>query len=98
MVEQKRELMKSLKRKAGNQNLSSTRNLLTEALATADPHLIVCLPKLESLARVVRGSRAKVSESAPPHSVPELVPELYPKPALEPVTDAAQEPAPKRRT
>ncbi len=51
LVEQKRSLVKSLERKAVEQNLSSTQNLLTRALATSNT-INVCLPNLESLGRI----------------------------------------------
>ena len=57
-MEEKRELLTSLKRKAENQQLSCTQNILTEAVATSSAELNVLLPKLESLAR------AKTSGSA----------------------------------
>ena len=57
-------IRQSLKRKAADQHLSATQNLLTEALSTCTPDLNVDLPKLESLARVVQRSRAKASGSA----------------------------------
>ena len=60
-TEQKRELITSLKRKAEDQQLSATQNLITEVLVTSTPELNVELPKLESLARVVQRSRAKAS-------------------------------------
>ena len=64
MVAEKSEMRESLKRKAADQHLSATQNLLTEALSTCPPELNVELPKLESLARVVQRSRAKASGSA----------------------------------
>ena len=41
--------------------LSSTQNILTEALSSSTPELNVALPKLESLARVAQRARAKPS-------------------------------------
>ena len=64
LVEQKKELITSLKRKAEDQQLSSTQNILTESLASSTPDLNVALPKLESLARVAQRARAKASGSA----------------------------------
>ena len=64
LVEEKRELLTSLKRKAEDQQLSCTQNILTEALATSSAELNVLLPKLESLARVAQRARAKTSGSA----------------------------------
>ena len=61
LVEQKKELITSLKRKAEDQQLSSTQNILTEALSSSTPELNVALPKLESLARVAQRARAKPS-------------------------------------
>ncbi len=46
-VEKKAELKTSLKRKAAEQHLSATQNLLTEVLADSSPDLNVELPKLE---------------------------------------------------
>ncbi|KAL5251921.1 hypothetical protein ACHWQZ_G014902 [Mnemiopsis leidyi] len=54
----------SLKRKASDQHLSATQNLLIEALSGCSSDLNVELPKLESLARVVQRSRAVSSGSA----------------------------------
>ena len=63
-LEQKKELITSLKRKAEDQQLSSTQNILTETLKSSSPELNVQLPKLESLARVAQRARAKASGSA----------------------------------
>ena len=64
LVEQKKELITSLKRKADDQQLSSTQNILTETLSSSTPDLNVVLPKLESLARVAQRARAQASGSA----------------------------------
>ena len=64
MVEQKKDLITSLKRKAEDQQLTSTQNILTETLSSSTPDLNVALPKLESLARVAQRARAKASGSA----------------------------------
>jgi hypothetical protein len=64
LVAEKTEFRQSLKRKAADQHLSATQNLLTEALTDCTTDLNVELPKLESLARVVQRSRAKSSGSA----------------------------------
>ena len=53
LVAEKLEFRQSLKRKASDQHLSATQNLLTEALSGCSSDLNVELPKLESLARVV---------------------------------------------
>ena len=63
-MEQKKELITSLKRKAEDQQLSSTQNILTETLSSSTPDLNVVLPKLESLARVAQRARAQASGSA----------------------------------
>ena len=63
MVEQKKDLIFSLKRKAEDQQLTSTQNILTETLSSSTPDLNVALPKLESLARVAQRARAKASGS-----------------------------------
>ena len=62
-MEQKKELITSLKRKAEDQQLSSTQNILTETLSSSTPDLNVVLPKLESLARVAQRARAQASGS-----------------------------------
>ncbi|KAL5266650.1 hypothetical protein ACHWQZ_G003877 [Mnemiopsis leidyi] len=53
-VTEKLEFRQSLKRKAFDQHLSATQNILTEALSGCSSDLNVELPKLESLARVVQ--------------------------------------------
>jgi hypothetical protein len=55
-----------LKRKAEDQQLSLTQNILTEVLSSFTPELnfVLVLPKLESLARVAQRTRAKASGSA----------------------------------
>ena len=63
-VEQKKEIITSLKRKPEDQQLSSTQNILTEALSSSTPELNVVLPNLESLARVTQRARAKSSRPA----------------------------------
>ena len=68
LVEQKKELITSLNRKVGDQQLSSTHeNILTETLTSSTPDLNVVLSKLESLARV-----ANVRDSKPPDQPPIL--------------------------
>ena len=64
LLEQKKELITSLKRKAEDQQLSSTQNVLTETLSQSSPELNIHLPKLESLARVAQRARANASGSA----------------------------------
>ena len=64
LVAEKAEFRAELKRKAADQHLSATQNLLTEALSTCPSEIIVVLPKLESLARIVQRSRADKSGSA----------------------------------
>ncbi|KAL5249455.1 hypothetical protein ACHWQZ_G018341 [Mnemiopsis leidyi] len=68
LVEEKKTLIASLKRKAADQQLSSTQNILTETLATSTPDLNVNLPKLESLARAAQRSRSKSSGTNHPAS------------------------------
>ena len=58
-MEQKKELITSLKRKAEDQQL-----ILTDTLSSSTPDLNVVLPKLESLARVAQRARAQASGSA----------------------------------
>ena len=60
----KKVLIQSLKRKAEEQHLSVTQNLLTEVLTVATPAVNIALPKWESLARIVQRSRAKASGAA----------------------------------
>ena len=63
LVEQKKNLIISLKRKAEDQQLTSTQNILTETLSYSTPELNVTLTTLESLARVSQRARAKSSGS-----------------------------------
>ena len=63
LVEQRREIITSLKQKAEDQQLSSTQNILTETLSSSTAELNIVLPKLESLARVAQRARAKASGS-----------------------------------
>ena len=48
LVEEKKELINSLKQKAADQKLSATQNLVTETLASATPDLNIALPKIVS--------------------------------------------------
>ena len=50
LVAEKADFRHSLKRKAADQHLSATQNLLTEALANCNSELNVELPKTQSLA------------------------------------------------
>ncbi|KAL5272545.1 hypothetical protein ACHWQZ_G000672 [Mnemiopsis leidyi] len=61
LVEEKKNLITSLKRKAADQQLSSTQNILTETLASSTPDLNLNLPTLEWLARAAQRSRSKSS-------------------------------------
>ena len=61
---EKREFRTSLKRKAADQHLSSTQNLITETLKSSTPELNRQLPKFESMARMVQRSRADECGSA----------------------------------
>ena len=63
LLEQKKEIVTSLKRKAADQQLSSTQNIITETLSSCSAELNVALPKMEFLARVAQRSRAKSSGS-----------------------------------
>ena len=58
LVAEKAEFRQTLKRRAADQHLSATQNLLSEALSGCSSNLNVQLPKLESLARFVQRSRA----------------------------------------
>ena len=60
----KREVLSTLKRKAAEQPLSVTQNILSEVLADSTPETNHTLPTMESLARVVQRSRAAASGSA----------------------------------
>jgi hypothetical protein len=60
LIKEKKELITSLMRKAEDQQLSSTQNILTEVLASFTPEINVQLHKLESLARVTQWARAKL--------------------------------------
>ena len=61
---QRREVLTSLKRKAADQPLSATQNLISEVLADTPAEVNQTLPNLESLARVAQRSRASASGSA----------------------------------
>jgi len=61
---EKRDLLTNLKRKAADQPLSATQNLVVEVLATASTSTNIVLPKLESLNKVVQRARAKASGSS----------------------------------
>ena len=54
LVAEKADFRQSLKRKAADQHLSATQNLLTEALANCNSELTVELPKIESKKRKKR--------------------------------------------
>ena len=60
----RQEVLTSLRRKAADQPLSATQNLILETLADTTPAVNQSLPNLESLARVVQRSRASSSGSA----------------------------------
>ncbi|KAL5265803.1 hypothetical protein ACHWQZ_G006491 [Mnemiopsis leidyi] len=62
-IEQKNNLIISLKRKAEDQLLTSTQNILTGTLIYSTPELNITLPKLESLAPVLQRARVKSSGS-----------------------------------
>ena len=55
---ERREVLATLKRKAAEQPLSLTQNLISETLADTTPELNHKLPDMESLARVAQRSRA----------------------------------------
>ena len=67
-MEEKKTLIASLKRKAADQQLYSTQNILTETLASSTPDLNVNLLKLESLTRAAQRSRSKSSGSNHPEA------------------------------
>ena len=54
----------SLKRKAADQPLSATQNLISEALVETSPAVNQILPNIMSLARVIQRSRAVASGSS----------------------------------
>ena len=58
---QRREVVNTLKRKASEQQLSVTQNLISEVLATTTPATNRVLPNMRSMARVVQRSRADSS-------------------------------------
>ena len=60
----KREVLSTLKRKAAEQPLSSTQNIISEVLADSTPETNQTLPTMESLSRVVQRSRAAASGPA----------------------------------
>ncbi|KAL5266653.1 hypothetical protein ACHWQZ_G003880 [Mnemiopsis leidyi] len=60
----KREVLSTLKRKAAEQPLSVTQNILSEVLADSTLETNQTLPTMESLARVVQRCRAVSSGSA----------------------------------
>ena len=60
---QKREVLTSLKRKAAEQPLSVTQNLISEVLADSSTEANQTLPTMESLARVVQLQRSRATSS-----------------------------------
>ena len=65
---ERQEVLVSLKRKAADQPLSATQNLLSEALVETSPAVNQILPNIMSLARVIQRSRATASGSSQ-HSI-----------------------------
>ena len=61
---QRLELLTTLKRKAAEQPLSATQNLISEVLADASTEVNQTLPNMESLGKVVQRARASASGSA----------------------------------
>ena len=61
---QRLELLTTLKRKAAEQPLSATKNLISEVLADASTEVNQTLPNMESLGKVVQRARASASGSA----------------------------------
>jgi len=68
LVELEREFVTIRERKAADQHLSATQNLLTEVLATAAPAINVDLPAMESMCRIVQRSRDSSSRRFSPSS------------------------------
>ena len=56
--------MTALKRKAEDQQLSATQNIITEALASSTPDLNIELPGIDGLEKIVQRARAKASGTA----------------------------------
>ena len=61
---QRLELLTTLKRKAAEQPLSATQNLISGVLADASTEVNQTLPNMESLGKVVQRARASASGSA----------------------------------
>jgi len=61
LVEEKQTLITTLKRKAADQELTPTQNVLSEVLKISTPDLNCNLPRLDSLKRVVQRSRQQSS-------------------------------------
>ena len=61
---ERQEVLVSLKRKAADQPISATQNLISEALVETSPAVNQILPNIMSLARVIQRSRAVASGSS----------------------------------
>ena len=77
---QRLELLTTLKRKAAEQPLSATQNLISEVLADASTEVNQTLPNMESLGKVVQRARASASGSAQLKLPYELHPRSSPPP------------------
>lgn len=58
--EQKTEFMNTLKRKAVDQQVSATQDIVNEVIATVNSSKDLSLPKMESMNRVVQRARARI--------------------------------------
>lgn len=77
---ERREIIESLKRKATDQPLSASRNVISETLAGTSTEAKEMLPKMKSLTRIVWKSRATSREPVIP--LPPSPPPPSPQPAL----------------
>ena len=63
VIEEKTAFITSLKRKAADQRITATQNIVSEVLESASKDLNKKLPNIDSMSRVVQRSRAKSSGS-----------------------------------
>ena len=61
LIEEKSTFFSSLKRKAADQRITATQNIVSEVLEGASKDLNKKLPNIDSISRVVQRSRAKSS-------------------------------------
>ncbi len=105
---QRREFVKSLKRKAAEQPLLATQNLISEALAESSTVVNQTLPNIKSLAQIVRRSRRQSEantstdvqqpqSSSSDEAQHPVSPQPIPEPVPEPDPYAVSEPAPERK-